>query len=280
MRVLKVIHGYPMRYNAGSEVYSQALCHALAQRHHVHVFTREEDPHSPDYAYRKETDPIQPAVRLHLVNMPRARDGYRHAGVDSRFAEVLGQVRPDVVHIGHLNHLSTSLVQEAARREIPVVYTLHDYWLACPRGQFIQTRAEDPLAVWPLCDGQDDRKCAESCYARYFSGAPDERGDDVTYWTGWVSRRMRHVRQVVESIDAFVAPSGYLMQRVGTALAIPQQKLVHLDYGFDLQRLSGRQRTPGTPFTFGYIGTHIPAKGVHLLLDAFCGLGGKANLII
>lgn len=42
MRVLKVIHGYPMRYNAGSEVYSQTLCHGLAERHEVHVFTREE----------------------------------------------------------------------------------------------------------------------------------------------------------------------------------------------------------------------------------------------
>jgi len=29
MKILKVIHGYPMRYNAGSEVYSQTLCHAL-----------------------------------------------------------------------------------------------------------------------------------------------------------------------------------------------------------------------------------------------------------
>ena len=42
MKILKVIHGYPMRYNAGSEVYSQTLCLGLAARgHEVHVFTRE-----------------------------------------------------------------------------------------------------------------------------------------------------------------------------------------------------------------------------------------------
>ena len=28
MRVLLVIHGYPRRYNAGSEVYTQTLAHA------------------------------------------------------------------------------------------------------------------------------------------------------------------------------------------------------------------------------------------------------------
>ena len=40
MKILQVIHGYPMRYNAGSEIHTQILCHALAGRHEVHVFTR------------------------------------------------------------------------------------------------------------------------------------------------------------------------------------------------------------------------------------------------
>lgn len=44
MKILKVIHGYPMRYNAGSEVYSQTLCHGLAARHEVHVFYARRGP--------------------------------------------------------------------------------------------------------------------------------------------------------------------------------------------------------------------------------------------
>jgi hypothetical protein len=40
MRILLVIHGYPMRFNAGSEVYTQALAQGLADRHTVQVFTR------------------------------------------------------------------------------------------------------------------------------------------------------------------------------------------------------------------------------------------------
>ena len=42
MRILQVIHGYPMRYNAGSEVYTQGLAKALAERNEVHVYTRQE----------------------------------------------------------------------------------------------------------------------------------------------------------------------------------------------------------------------------------------------
>lgn len=280
MKVLKVIHGYPMRYNAGSEVYSQTLCHGLAERHEVHVFTREEDAFAPDFRLRTERDDDDPRVTVHVVNNPRFKDRYRATGIDQRFAEVLDRVQPDIVHVGHLNHLSTSLMREAALREVPIVFTLHDYWLMCPRGQFMQMFPEDPNNLWAACDGQEDRKCAERCYARYFSGAPDERETDVGYWTDWVARRMRHVREMCELVDLFIAPAKYLNDRYRDAFGLPESKLVYLDYGFARERMRERQRVPGEPFTFGYIGTHIPAKGIHDLVRAFGKLAGNARLRI
>ncbi|UQA58852.1 glycosyltransferase [Polyangium aurulentum] len=280
MRILQVIHGYPMRYNAGSEVYTQTLCHGLAARHEVHVFTREEDPFAPDYAMRRERDPDDARITLHLVNNPRSRDRYRQTGIDQRFAELCDALKPDIVHIGHLNHLSTSLVFEASARGIPVVYTLHDYWVMCPRGQFMQMHPEDPQNLWAACEGQEDRKCAERCYARYFSGAPDEKAEDVAHWTGWVARRMKHIREVVEHVDLFIAPARYLERRYRKEFGLPERKLVYLDYGFDRARLAGRKRAEGEPFTFGYIGTHIPAKGIHHLLEAFGQVRGNARLRI
>ena len=112
MKILKVIHGYPMRYNAGSEVYSQTLCLGLSDRHVVHVFTREEDPFGPDYRLRVDRDPDDSRISLHVVNNPRNKDRYRALGIDQRFVEVLEQVQPEIVHVGHLNHLSTSLLRE------------------------------------------------------------------------------------------------------------------------------------------------------------------------
>ncbi len=280
MRVVQVIHGYPMRYNAGSEVYTQTLCHGLAPEHEVHVFTREENPFAPDFTVRKEPCADDARVTLHVVNMPNSRDRYRQPGVDARFAEVLDSVRPDVVHVGHLNHLSTSLLGEAASRQIPILYTLHDYWLMCPRGQLMQMSPSEHGEIWPVCDGQEDKKCAERCYARYFSGAPDERERDVAHWTDWTRRRMAHVREMVDRVDLFVAPARYLLERYRRDFGLHESKLTYLDYGFDLTRLRGRRRAPGEPFTFGYIGTHIPAKGIHVLLDAFGRVPGDARLRI
>jgi glycosyltransferase involved in cell wall biosynthesis/MoaA/NifB/PqqE/SkfB family radical SAM enzyme len=280
MKIIQVIHGYPMRYNAGSEVYTQTLCLGLAARHEVHVFTREEDSFAPDYALRREVDADDPRITLHLVNMPRTRDRYRHTGVDQRFAELLDRTQPDVVHVGHLNHLSTSLLVEAASREIPIIYTLHDYWVMCPRGQLMQTHPQEAQDLWAACDGQEDRKCAERCYARYFSGAEDEWEEDVAHWTRWVERRMKHMREMVELVDLFIAPSRYLQNRYRDAFGLSERKLVYLDYGFDRGRSSERKREPGEPFTFGYIGTHIPAKGIHHLLAAFGELRGDVQLKI
>lgn len=183
------------------------------------------------------------------------------------------------MHIGHLNHLSTSLVFEAKSRNIPVVYTLHDFWLMCPRGQFMQMYS-DPDNLWAACDGQEDRKCATQCYARYFSGAPEERQRDIDYWQSWVSRRMEHVKAIAEHIDLFISPSRYLKGRYEKDFGLPVSKSVFLDYGFDLKKLSVRTRVAQEVFTFGYIGTHIPAKGIHQLIRAFGKLSGDCQLRI
>ncbi len=280
MKILKVIHGYPMTYNAGSEVYSQTICHGLAQRgHDVQVFTREEDSFTPDGAVRIVDDPDEPRVKINYVNNPRNRDRYRVEIIDQRCLELLEQFKPDIVHIGHLNHLSTSLVSEAKRYGAPIIFTLHDYWLMCPRGQFMQMHSEDHN-LWASCDGQENRKCATQCYARNFSGAKEERNLDIEYWEGWVKRRMDHVKQIIEHVDLFISPSQYLKSRYEQDFCLPSAKSVYLDYGFDLNRMIGRQRTNDEIFTFGYIGTHIPAKGIHQLIQAFGQVSSLCQLRI
>ncbi len=280
MKILQVIHGYPMRYNAGSEVYTQGLCQALAEGNEVHVFTRQENAFLAEYAVQRERDPADSRIALHVINMARARDGYSHREVDRAFADLLDELRPDVVHVGHLNHLSTSLVFPVKERRIPLVFTLHDYWLMCPRGQFIQMYEDGGQQPWPVCDGQDDRKCAVRCYRRYFGNDADEYELEASYWTGWVGRRMSHVRQVCDAVDLFLAPSRYLLRRFRDDFGVPESKLVYLDYGFHRDRLGGRERRSGEPFTFGYIGTHIPAKRVNHLIQAFGELAGQPRLRI
>ncbi len=279
MHLLKIIHGYPPHYSAGSEVYSQSICEELVARgHRVTVLTREERPYAVDFRLRHER--VQENFQLYYLNMPRGKDGYRHSEIDAQIAALIAQELPDVAHIGHLNHLSTGLVEVLHRASIPIVFTLHDFWLMCPRGQFLQ-RNFDGEQTYQLCSGQNDHKCATQCYRMYFSGQADCYDQDVAYWSAWIARRMAETRQLANYVDQFIAPSRQLQQRFINDFGLPPEKVRYLDYGFPTQYLHPIAPHPQKDtFTFGYIGTLIPAKGVNLLIQAFSRLQGRARLKI
>jgi glycosyltransferase involved in cell wall biosynthesis len=70
------------------------------------------------------------------------------------------------------------------------------------------------------------------------------------------------------------------MQRYVDDFIIPLEKIFYLDYGFPLHYLRPENHSKQNVITFGYIGTHIPAKGINLLLDAFSKVEGEAELLI
>ena len=77
--------------------------------------------------------------------------GLHHfAGVASRrwhrlFLDVLEQAEPDVVHTNTIVGMTPSIWSAAARHGIPVVHTLHDYHLLCPRTTLLRSNNTDCL---------------------------------------------------------------------------------------------------------------------------------------
>ncbi len=281
MKILKIIHGFPPLYSAGSEVYSHSIVEELSKRHEVLVFTREENVFEPDFRFRTEK---REKYNVIYVNMARAKDGYNHQLINQRFANLVDEFKPEVAHIGHLNHLSTGIVDVLYEKKIPIVYTLHDYWLMCPRGQFLQ-RNFDGKNLYQLCDGQDNYKCATTCYRMYFSGyerkfdsglwhihgltPPYDTYDEIQLWTRWIETRQNVMRDIVKKVNLFIAPSRYLMNRYIKDFDVPKEKIIYLDYGFPLHYLRPVKHKQNDVFTFGYIGRIIPAKGIDLLIRAF-----------
>ena len=277
MHILQVIHGYPPEYNAGSENYTKTITKELIKRgHKVSVFSRLEDPFISEYKINID-ETGENNIGRYTINMARTKDRFVSRAVDIFFEKLLLDLRPDIVHFEHLNHLSLSLPNIANKQGIPTIYTLHDFWLMCPRGQFLQMNLDGE--PWKQCDGQDDSKCAKICYSRYYGGNYNQTADEK-YWTDWVHRRMNAVRESVNDIDVFISPSKTVMDSFVDSFG-QREKVVYLDYGFELKKLSERHRNPEDgSFVFGYIGTHIPAKGVKSLIEAFSKLRGKTILRI
>lgn len=278
MHILKIIHGYPPNYNAGSEVYSQSICNELSKYHKVSVFTREENLYAPCFSIREQK--VKENLTLYIVNNPQGKDGYRHKQMDNNFAELVKQLNPDIAHIGHVNHLSTGLIDELNKLNIPIVYTLHDFWLMCPRGQFL-TRSIGKENNFQLCEQQNDKKCATDCYKVYFSGREENENLEIEKWSNWVHQRMIETRAFIDKVNLFIAPANYLRDRFMDDFGLPEGKIIYLDYGFPTEYLTPTEKSKDkVNYTFGYIGTHIPAKGVNLLIEAFKQIQEPATLKI
>ena len=298
MRIVQVVNGLPPEYLGGTETYAAALAQELVrQGHAVAVFTRRESTRQPEYAV--ETTTVEQVEIARINNTHRGitgfADSYQNDTVAARFGQMLDRFQPDVVHFQHLVYLSTTCVREVVQRQIPVVMTLHDYWLICQRGRFLKP----DLSV---CPGQTDSGCAQCFHHlldpkmailyRWLKPLLDQQAwlrDRARRWSGkragsqsvslaaqqQIQARMAHIRALCESVSLFLAPSRFLREQF-VAFGIPQEKILFHECGLQTDAIQPApkalipQKNGGKrPLIFGYIGVVDPVKGVHLLVEAF-----------
>lgn len=79
-------------------------------------------------------------IMYEIVNSPIFRDHgtmYPEADMNEEYSEklflkVLSEFKPDIIHIQDLFSLPSSLIDIVKLKDIPVLMTLHDYFLLCP----------------------------------------------------------------------------------------------------------------------------------------------------
>ncbi len=293
MKIAHVIHTFPPDSRAGSENYVEVLAREQQRQHEVAVFHRVDRPDWDEYETREGDFAGLPVVRLNRTfrDLRSFAQTYRNDAVAAAFGDFLDRWRPDRVHFHHVSCLSTTWLNEAHRRGIPVLFTLHDFWLLCPRGQ----RLRRDLT---LCERHSDTDCVR-CMAHQLS----IRGGHARVRALWkraellaglrlpaglyrraasrlfarddaavaeIRARTGHVREMCGRVDRFVCPSRFLRDRYVEFGVRPERTEV-LSYGYDLERWAKPAPRPerSGPLRVAYIGTWIPSKGVHVLVEAF-----------
>ncbi|MBI1390184.1 MAG: glycosyltransferase [bacterium] len=158
MKILQVIHDFLPRHQAGSELYCYHLSRSLKKRgHDVRLFYSEIDHNSPAYSTRQgEIDGLPFVEIVNNHGYAGFEETYRNPAVESVFRRVLDDFQPDIVHFHHLHSLSFGCIELCRQIGAPVVFTLHDYWLTCPRGGGQRFRGEGKV-----CHDVDPSLCAE-----------------------------------------------------------------------------------------------------------------------
>lgn len=328
MKVLLVSHNFPPEHTAGTETYTAQLGVELLRRgHRVHVFTTEKDISLPHLAQR-EREYSDLVVHEVINNLYYSEFGetWDYPPIEALFEELLERLAPDVVHVQHLMYLSVGCVEAAARRGIPVVYTLHDFWLQCARfGQRIHVDGS-------LCHTIDFERCGTCLVPFKFAQSPLERrlggaiarlrkltGVDV----GGLARgtaetfsgrgagkdkgkpapppapseidpideraaaRMEVLARervlglqarLVPCVRLFLSPSEFLRERF-VEQGYPAHAIRVVRTGIDAQAFRAAQRVPRKQrLRVAFIGSLVPVKGAHLLLEAWGRLPQSTRL--
>ncbi|MBK8100467.1 MAG: glycosyltransferase [Planctomycetes bacterium] len=276
MRVLLIAHGFPPDSVGGVEQHVHGLAHALAAAgHDVHVLARASlplldqgvflpgphgNPQVTRYAFRwhgvdsLDTLYTCPPMAAALATWLQAR-----TAAGERF---------DLAHLHHLTGVTSDAPAVLQAAGIPVVLTLHDYWLLCPRGQMWHRREE-------VCDRADPDRCSPCIEATFTGLVVPGAGAGAT------ARLHARSRAALAQVDRFVIPSARAIPPYA-AFGLDPTRITVVGNGVDTERLATLPPpTFAGPLRVGYLGTLIPSKGLHVLLAALRRLPpGTASLDI
>lgn len=270
MRILLVVHQYPPSHLGGTELHTQGAATALAHRgHEVHVFFRSSDPGRG--VERRESEGAVTWQAWAGPMSPRRRflATFRDPPIHQAFERALDDGRPDLIHIHHGMGLPVSLLRSIQEHGIPYVVTLHDYWWVCANAQLLTNYSHE------LCTGpRAYLNCARCLLARAGHTGIWPAAPLLAPSLLW---RRRLLGRVLVHAARLIAPSRFVKEWYGNH-GLPPDSVTVLPHGIEWPDwLTGRQG-PAEPLRVAYLGGLTEQKGVHVLVEAFAGLNGNAEL--
>jgi len=265
MKILMLSSLYPP-FLGGISVYVQSLCRELSRRGHqvvVGTLGRRDLPESEDDGGIKvirqeglfQKIPFlfkDPTRKWH----PPARDPV----ISNKLANIIEQEKPDIIHTH--SWILYSMLPLRNKFNVPLVHTIHDYGLFCPKRMAIK---EDVI-----CNRPSLRSCI-SCMSRSYGLLRV-----VPAYYG-----IRANRNKLKSVDKFIAVSDFVRKIHEECLAMIGKKIITIP-NFSNPFIDNRQeQIEALPEDFLlYVGWLMPHKGVGVLIEAYRKLNTPVKLVI
>jgi len=275
MRICHVISEYLPDQSGGTQIHVRDLSRGLRARgHEVSVFCGRRGD-GDEYAladYEFEGVAVT-TLTNNFADVDRFEMLYANPKIDGRFRGYLERTRPDLVHFHHVSGLSVTMIEVAVDLGIPALMTLHDHWLVCPRGQRIHP---ETLAICDPLDRTVCLPCLAALWPHLLSATPEQWGPNVSAYR--LRRFEDEVRRAFELCSMLIAPSVFHRDRF-VEWGVSPERIVAVPHGLSRDGFPENPREPRPVTTIGFIGTALPSKGVHVLIDAFQKLG-RADLTL
>ncbi|MEO0095249.1 MAG: glycosyltransferase family 4 protein [candidate division WOR-3 bacterium] len=181
-----------------------------------------------------------------------------------KFGKLLKRVNPDIIHLNNIHHhITPSIIFEAKKQKIPVVWTLHDYKLLCPNTHFLIDKEDK------ICEACKPNKYFQAMIRRCKKGS--FLASTVVTLEGYVHRLLR----VKELIDCFISPGSFLKKKL-IEYGFKENKIRHIPYFIPDNYFSLSLENENY---FLYIGKISKIKGLAILIEA-ARLNPQCNVFI
>lgn len=183
--------------------------------------------------------------------------------VKNKFDALLRTFKPDIVHLNNVHsQLSPIIAELAHKKNIKVVWTLHDYKLLCPRYDCLR----------------NGKSCCEACFTdkfnvlRYACMKNSRMGSLLSYIEAakWTRERLEICT------DLFICPSRFMADKMVQG-GFDRNKMHVLCNFIDSSKCQGEYDNKGDYYC--YMGRLSHEKGVETLLEVANGLPYKLIII-
>jgi glycosyltransferase involved in cell wall biosynthesis/SAM-dependent methyltransferase len=262
MHILFTVHQFfPVHYT-GTERLVLNLCKQMQKMgHRVKVLTyavTESEGFSERCGVLAKEYHYQgiPVIAIRHRNIPAL---VNYSIFDEQLAEFMDDLLTkdpvDLIHCCHLMRIG-EIVRSAKKQDIPVILTLTDFWLMCPRGIAITEKGV-------LCEGSNDgTNCKRDCYP----------GDA---WKDSIPERFSQTAMVFDYAAGIVSATYFLKMMFENKGYSQNIHIIRFGKDYNYIRKKTQVYHNDSEITIGYLSSLNPHKGAHLLLEAFMQVNPK-----
>lgn len=252
-QVMKVLSANNYFYpRGGSErVFFDEMEILRAHGHEIIPFSRHFEKNMPSECSRYFASPIEYENVSLAKKIAKGFSLIYSYECRKRFSELLDYFSPDLIHAHNIyGRLTTSIIDAAKKKKIPVVMTLHDYKLICPSYLMLLNDS-----VCERCIGGKFYRCVlKKCHKG--------RRDASLFFT--LESYFNSIFDKYDYIGYFICPSRFSLKKHAEA-GIPEEKLVHIPNFINVKGFEPNYENNGYIL---YVGRLSREKGVLTLLKA------------